>query len=135
MIITFLLLVLLFRVVDLKKKWIEAWMKSVIVWVALAFYSLEILSLFTLVTKNSLMIFWGCLSVLLMGMIILLHKKRRRDFNIAGELKRLFYQIWKYKLFCLFSILLIFLSILTVPYNWDSMTYHLSRIANWAQNQ
>lgn len=135
MIITFLLLVLLFRMADSQKKWIEAWMKSVIVWVALAFYSLEILSLFTLVTKNSLMIFWGCLSVLLMGMIILLHKKRRRDFNFVGELKRLFYQIWKYKLFCLFSILLIILSILTVPYNWDSMTYHLSRIANWAQNQ
>ena len=35
----------------------------------------------------------------------------------------------------LFGIMSILLAIKTVPYTWDSMTYHLARIAYWKQNQ
>lgn len=35
---------------------------------------------------------------------------------------------------CMFLIVLL-ITIKTVPYNYDSMTYHLPRIAHWAQNQ
>lgn len=37
------------------------------------------------------------------------------------------------KLWVFLSGIIIVLAVCTVPYNWDSMTYHLSRIANWAQ--
>jgi hypothetical protein len=38
---------------------------------------------------------------------------------------------------CFFFVLCavtVYLAFVMVPYNWDSMTYHLSRIAHWSQN-
>ena len=48
--------------------------------------------------------------------------------RLAGAIKR-------HKTACVLAAALLFLAVYTVPYNWDSMTYHLSRIANWTQNQ
>lgn len=135
MIIAFFLFVFLFRMMKPGEKGIEAWMRAVILWIAAAFWSLEFLSLFTMVTGSSLRIFWGCLALLLVGIILFLRKRRRMRLSLLAELKRAFQNIWHHKLFASISLFLIVLSILTVPYNWDSMTYHLSRIANWAQNQ
>lgn len=133
MIISFFLSVLLFCMMEPVKKGIEAWMKAVILWVAFVFYSLEVMSLFSMVTEGGLMIFWGCLIGLLTGTIFFLYKKK--DFSLKRQLKRTFQKMWHHKLFMFFSFYLTVLSILTIPYNWDSMSYHLSRIANWAQNQ
>ena len=35
----------------------------------------------------------------------------------------------------LMFIVALWIAIVTEPYNWDSMTYHMARIANWAQNE
>lgn len=31
-------------------------------------------------------------------------------------------------------IVVLYMAFRTVPYNWDSMTYHLTRIVHWVQN-
>lgn len=40
-----------------------------------------------------------------------------------------------YGILLLFGAVVLALSLITTPYNWDSMTYHLPRIAHWAQNR
>ena len=135
MIITFLLFVFLFRMLAPEEKKIEAWMKATVLWTASAFCSLEILSLFAGVTEISLTIFWGCMAVCLAGIIVFLCKRKKASLLILEELKKVYQKIWRHKFFTALSLFLIALSVLTVPYNWDSMSYHLSRIANWTQNQ
>lgn len=39
------------------------------------------------------------------------------------------------KFFAVVCVLDIIIAFLTVPYNWDSMTYHIPRIVHWTQNQ
>lgn len=112
-----------------KGKMIEAWTKAVIIWMLVAYFSLEILSVFSAVTFLALACLWGVLDL---SLAIALFKKKTElnvfFHSVVGVLRR--NKIW----FAL-SLGLIILSIWTVPYNWDSMTYHLSRIASWAQNR
>ena len=42
--------------------------------------------------------------------------------------------IRKNKFFTVVFLLITVLAIITVPYNWESMTYHLPRVAYWAEN-
>lgn len=97
----------------------------------------EILSLFHKINFLSLSLLWLVIDLgAFLGFIIIL---RKRKINMLSKIKELFWGLRKR-----FSPAMVFLAIVcgvvvymawrTVPYNWDSMTYHLTRIAHWGWN-
>ena len=127
-------LLLLFLVIYLNKreKMIEAWIKAIIIWTMIAYVSLEILSLFSAVTFGALFILWGGTDLALAICLFWLIGKKKAGKGIGHICVN---TIRKNKIWFVLALGLIILSIWTVPYNWDSMTYHLSRIASWTQNK
>ena len=115
-----------------KGKIIEAWIKSVILCVLIAYAALEILSLFSAVSFWPLALVWTAVALIAAVRLVWLLKKKKNGREVwhvlVDTLKR-------NKVWAVLSAGLLMLAILTVPYNWDSMTYHLSRIAMWAQNK
>lgn len=105
--------------------------ESVTIWVSSLYAITELLSLFCAVDKKCLTTFWTIYSAIL---IIMIFKKKGSWSNP--------FHFWKIKRNELALVLIIIfiaigvgiLAICTVPYNWDSMTYHLARIAHWKEN-
>lgn len=60
---------------------IEAWIKATLMWVGLAFVSLEVLSLFSSVRFSTLAIFWGVIDCLLLIFILYVEKSSFRDLK------------------------------------------------------
>lgn len=120
---------------------LESFIQSSSLWMLLLFVYTEVLSLFSGIGQLSLWLVWGITDLFLFGLLVLQFQKRSYSF------KKLIYDIFpdyagakKYVLspLGLISLIPILAAVLlaynTVPYNWDSMTYHLPRIAHWAQN-
>ena len=112
---------------------IEAWCRAASIFVALAYFSLEILSIFGIVTRTALSAFWG--AVFMVVVIFSFLRMRKGKGSLKTLIARITGAIKHHKTGCAFAAALLVLAVYTVPYNWDSMTYHLSRIANWTQNR
>lgn len=115
------------------EKLIEIWCKAAAIFVALAYFSLEVLSLFRAVNRGTLTVFW--LAVLLILLLAVFWRTKTDKHSLSHLSGRAFRAIKQNRIWCIPAIGLLLLAVCTVPYNWDSMTYHLSRIANWTQNQ
>lgn len=117
---------------------LEAYIGGATIWMLLLFTSTEILSLFQGINRTSLTLFWGVLDVLLVLLFLLKFKKNNAYKNIIRDIVQINLPA-KNERFLLLIMLLVagyvgILAVKTAPYNWDSMTYHMSRIAAWAQN-
>lgn len=129
----FILLLYSFYLKYHERRLIESWIRAVLAWVCIAYCALEILSAFSFIRFAALAAFWGVVDAVLLS-YLLFHGKRNlgmgKDFIL--HIIRILY---KNAIWVILAVSLFFLAVRTTPYNWDSMTYHLSRIANWAQNQ
>lgn len=110
---------------------VDAMMKGIVIWTTYLLFITEILSFFNKLNRSNLVLSWISIDFLLVVLIFCGRKKIIRKTNFEFKMK------FDFQIFCCFIIALasIFLAVRTTPYNYDSMTYHLARIAYWADNQ
>lgn len=91
----------------------------------------ELSSIFKIYNFTSSLSYWGLLDIVLIYLTLI-----NRELISINRYKTLIIQN-KWILFFLgtFSILLFIQGILYPPNNWDSMTYHMARIAHWVMNE
>lgn len=112
---------------------------AIVLWCGWLYAVTEILSIGKWINRMSIVIAWGIYLFVQLIFLTVLRKRVERCQCGRAELSRL----WKGKscgerigliLFTLYSILVIGLALRTIPYNCDSMIYHLSRIVNWGHS-
>lgn len=111
--------------------YMDAWLKGSAAWCILMFLCTEILSLFHCLNGVSVSLFWAAVCVCATAWVI---RKGKYGLALAAARDAL-KAAWHNKFLTVLFMGIMVLSYATVPYNWDSMTYHLPRIAHWAQNQ
>lgn len=118
---------------------VGSYVEACCLWMLFLFALTEGLSVFHAVRFRFLFAAWGIADVLLLGMLAV---QWRRMGLTAGTLwetgRRAWYGLKKepyYAVLLLVGATVLFLALGTIPYNWDSMTYHLPRIAYWRQNR
>lgn len=115
----------------------DIYIQSSVLWTLALFFITEIYSFFHLLRFVPLAATWSALSGILFIWLII---QKKRSKNPSSPLKHtsILKHTSKIPPWALIAVLLgtivLYLSFRTVPYNWDSMTYHLPRIAHWAQN-
>lgn len=96
----------------------------------------EILSLFHLINFASFSLLWFAVDLAAVFILIVILRKRKISLSEVKSLfsfpKSFFNPVILITLFVCGTA--VYMAIRIVPYNWDSMTYHLTRIVHWAQN-
>lgn len=106
----------------------QAYIYAIVAWTLFMFGITEILSFFHLLTTGGLWLTWGILDIILFMICLKGHMFKCYRIKVNEIPKSIICIV-------LFLLCVLFLAVKTVPYNWDSMTYHLGRIVHWHQNQ
>lgn len=126
------LLFLIFKQID--KCWRTAILSAAVVWGSVVALSTEILSLFELLTFDWVFGLWLVADILWLIIYLKLNSVKP---DIRSNDRS---QLSSFLLWLLGGVSLIFaavglIAIVSPPNNWDSMTYHMSRVAHWMQNR
>jgi len=110
----------------------ESFLQASLIWGLLVTAITEWLSLYKMLTYNSLTIAW-LLIVLLLALLYREQIVRKVNFTIHREKMQIVVLV------CIFGVTFIILTtgliaLVSPPNNWDSMTYHLGRVVHWIQN-
>lgn len=106
---------------------------SIVFGVATLWVITEVLSLFSCITVAGLLVSWGAIdAVVLFFTLRLLHRRSRLCLSVFKPDKQIALMSVPLVVLAVVSLLL---AIISIPINYDSMTYHLSRVAHWANNQ
>lgn len=110
---------------------------AVILWSTWIFAATELLSIFHMLHVVSVFVIWGIADVVLF--VWLFWQCRSNNQTVLQGIKvclsaKITWD-WKTVVIILTAGCVLILAIWTVPYNWDSMTYHLPRICAWTQNR
>lgn len=126
-----------------KRKSIEdtglgSYIEACCLWMLFLFALTEGLSVLYALRFRYLFVAWGLLDVLLL--VLLTVQWRMSGFRVQDMWKAWkdgwhFGEVSYYGILFLAGAVVLLLALITTPYNWDSMTYHLPRIAHWAQNR
>ena len=106
-------------------------------WTLFVFVTNELLSIHCFLTRQNLIFAYGICCILLLAALTVIPERRTLSSSL---LTHPFQKIrrWDFvscMVFVLFAVSMLILAAETVPSNWDSMTYHLSRVFHWAQNR
>lgn len=135
MIMLLYMLCLFFLIYIFTGKGKESYFISIIIWNLTAYTINEFLSFGGVLEYSYLMLTYLVITILVL--VLCVYQLSKRQLQIPRVSFVGFSNVEKGVVlaFFLFSIFIVGMSIVTVPYNWDSHTYHLSRIAYWAQNK
>ena len=145
MIVQLLLLIILFTVKGRKKK-TEAFISAVVCWHLFIIFIVNALSVISHFETNWIIALYIIADVVLTVVIICAERQyiASRLADHSKEFKNPFRNripssniIENLITICTIGILLFtfIYALMAAPYNWDSHTYHLTRIAEWAQNK
>lgn len=98
----------------------------------------EILSLFGKMSKNTCTaawILWDIVILILLLVYIFKHYSKFSNNSLKVMLNTNKYELAAIAAIVIYAMFIFFIAIRIVPYNWDSMSYHLSRIWFWVQNE
>lgn len=123
----------------------ECMIKSFInwcIWLMGSIYIFSVLSclnIYTLLFSEILLSFVlaRCIRKTEVGQIWHTYKGMLKDIVIQLKRKTFKVSIEMYLMAILLFMFacVLYIAYITEPYNWDSMTYHMARLANWAQNE
>ena len=116
---------------------LESYLKAIAAWALLLFGATELLSVFAAVRFVPVLLFWLMTDVFLLAVLFIRCHNKKLSFRECGKRALPSFTLFrekKYIVLFLISLSSVVLALTTVPYNWDSMTYHLSRIVHWVQN-
>lgn len=106
-----------------------------VIWGLLLLSITEIYSVFKLLQYDVLRMTWFSIAGLLFIVCVIQCFSKRKSFLKGKKLIGIHLEKTGFGVFyAVFACLMVYFSLKTVPYNWDSMTYHVSRVAHWAQN-
>lgn len=131
------ILLLLFIWKKYEKDTLLTYVKAIICWTCYLYFLTEVLSIFKMLNRKALIAGWGIFAMVLIALSV--HIVKNTEMALSSKLKKccktnIFFSS-KILLWGGIGVITVLLAIGTVPYNWDSMTYHLARIAYWRQNQ
>ena len=109
--------------------------RTTIIWSLLSLILIELLSLFESLTKFYLIMLWGLIICVLIIIFVYNYFIQKKVFYFINFKKLKMTEKIFFILFIFIILLLLFIAIYTVPYNTDSLTYHLARVRMWIQNQ
>lgn len=138
----FILLVILISILKIETgRRVESILAASIIWSIYSFTLVEVLSVFKQVRFIGVVGGWILFDVVLIVLVLLQIKESGREklskigkallAAFAGDVKEYILTVLLWGV----GITVFLLALLTVPYNWDSMTYHLPRIMHWVQNR
>lgn len=106
--------------------------KTWIFYLLFVFLSTELLSLFNLVSRTSIIIIYSIIA--LIGFVLWFKYKITISFDSLKKIKKSDKFVF---LLIILTILLplLFTALYYPPNNWDSMTYHMARIMHWIDNK
>lgn len=115
-----------------KKDIIERYIYAIVLWTTICYIITQGMSKFHAITTINLWIAWLIVDILLLFFCLVYPKSQVRNLTLC---KQHFHINRCIILWYIFAIAVILVAVKTVPYNWDSMTYHMSRVAYWFENQ
>ena len=124
--------ILIFLLIKRQDK-VERYIYTICIWTLLCYVITQVLSLFGAITTRKL---WACWGMCVLALLVLNVMKYKRD-KCSGRISELrgFHMSRLQIIFGFFAVVMLFLAVRTVPYNYDSMTYHLPRVYHWVQNE
>ena len=135
MIIT-LIAILCMIYIKSNKEFLDALCKAIVIWSLYIYVLTEILSAYSEINYQTVHLIWmlsGGISLVVVLLISIIEKR-----NLSAKLKKMQKaekeSVVFLSLFFVYSIIMLWFAYHTVPYNWDSMTYHLTRILAWETN-
>lgn len=125
-----------------KRKSIEdtglgSYIEACCLWMLFLFALTEGLSVLHALRFRFLFVCWGLFDLLLLVLFVMQWRMagfRVKDIWAEYRGKWHFREVSYYGILLAVGLVVLALSLITTPYNWDSMTYHLPRIVHWAQN-
>jgi hypothetical protein len=138
--LTWLFLLLLFQITPPipgeNRSWRVSFLQATVILGVINLLLYEILSLFHAVRATPVLVFWTLLSIILSIFVGIHLVVKRSKFVLPGLNSKIPIPIFSIITLLLIEIgVLAYIAIVMPPNNWDSMTYHMARVAEWAQHE